>query len=228
MTLTGYFAPRPERPVAPTPVYDQDAKRERRRHWLPVVLDGDFDLAAEVDAILGPLATRVAAQPNARGNIGYAETIADQVGELCGTVAELVGDPRTNRLSATDRRRARDAMKVVTRSSVPTITADALAEASWVEPLVALARRSSDALADTLGRQASDRRGEPTISDTALDALRELDRAALDLSRRLDRSEFLRAQFGDAASPRHSDEQAAQETLRELGLDDTLTTKENA
>lgn len=219
MTLTGYFAPRRTWPTAPEPTYDQDAKRERRRRWLPVALDGDFDLAAEVDAIVGPLATRVAAQPNARGYIGYAETIADQVGELCGAVAELVGDPRTNRLSATDRRRARDAMKVVTRSSVPTITADALAEASWVEPLVALARRSSDPLAAALGRQPSSRRGEPTASDTVLGALRDLDRAALDLVRRLDRSEFLRAQFGDAASPQRSSEQAAQETLRELGLD---------
>lgn len=226
--ITGYLKPRPERPVAPEPTYTQDAKRERRRHWLPVVLDGDFDLAAEVDAIIGPLAARVAAQPNARGYIGYAEIIADKVGELCVTVAELLGDPRTDRLSAADRRRARDAMKVVTRSSVPTITADTLAEASWVEPLVALARRSSDPLADTLGRQASDRRGGPTASDIILDALRELDRAALDLARRLDRSEFYRAQFGDPTSPQRSSEQTARETLAELGLDDTLTTKENA
>jgi hypothetical protein len=39
-----------QRPAASEPVYSQDELR-RRRHWPPVIYRGEFDLAAEVDAI---------------------------------------------------------------------------------------------------------------------------------------------------------------------------------
>jgi hypothetical protein len=47
--------------VAPVVLWSQDAQRHRRQHWLHVELDQRFDLAAEVDAIVSPLAVEVAA-----------------------------------------------------------------------------------------------------------------------------------------------------------------------
>ncbi|RPA20005.1 hypothetical protein [Gordonia sp. OPL2] len=122
MAITGYLAPRRERPVAPEPTYSQDEKRDRRRHWLPFTYDADFSLAAEVDAICEPLAKRIAEQPNATGYIGYVEAVADAVGELCGTVAGLTAGAKLRGLDGTDRSRAREALRTVTRTSVPGIT----------------------------------------------------------------------------------------------------------
>ncbi|UAK38816.1 hypothetical protein K8O93_03360 [Gordonia bronchialis] len=220
MPISGYIKPRPERRPPPTPVFDQDTLRERRRHWLPVTLDDNFHLDAEVAAICGPLAQRIAAQPNATGYIGYVETVAGAVGELCATVAGLTADAKLRGLIGVDRNRARDALRTVCRSSVPTITADMLTDESWVTPLVELARRDTDPLAQLLGHQATDRRGGETASDTLLTVLRDLDRAALDTRRRIDKAEYWRAQrTTSSTTPRRDDAQSAQDTLRELGID---------
>ena len=99
MPISGYIKPRPERRPPPTPVFDQDTLRDRRRHWLPVTLDGNFHLDSEVAAICGPLAQRIAAQPNATGYIGYVETVVGAVGELCATVAGLTADTKLGGLA---------------------------------------------------------------------------------------------------------------------------------
>lgn len=149
------------------------------------------------------------------------------MGELCAVVAELLGDAKIHSLAGPDRRRARDALRTVKRSSLPQITRDMLVEATWAAPLVELARRDTDTLARFLGRQKCDAYGQFVASDAILTALRDLDRAVLDLSRRLDRSEFVRAQFGNVTLPQRTDEQAARETLHELGIG-TIDTSERS
>ncbi|WP_288337795.1 hypothetical protein [uncultured Gordonia sp.] len=166
MPISGYLAPRRERPTAPTPVYDQATKREPTP--VALTLDADFRLDTEVEAICEPLARRIWEQPNARGYVGYVEAIVGAVGELCGTVAGLTADAKLRGLDGADRTRARAALRTVTRTSVPTITADMLTDGSWVAPLIELARRDTDALARLLGHQATDRRGGETASDTLL------------------------------------------------------------
>lgn len=222
MAISGYIKPRPGRPAAPVPVFDQATKRERRRRWLSVTLDGEFRLDDEVAAICGPIAGRIAHDPAPAANLARTDAIADAVGGLCVAAAELIADTDMRRLDPADRRRARDAMRAVNRSSLPIITVDTLADGSWVEPLVDLARSHTDGLARLLGRQASDRRGGTTASDAILTALRNLDRAALAANRRLDAADRHRAQFGTpATATRTDDAQAARDTLRELGLDTT-------
>ncbi|GAC68867.1 hypothetical protein [Gordonia soli] len=217
MPISGYLAPRRERPTAPVPIYDQATKRERRRRWLTVVLDDQFRLDDEVAAICGPIALRAVDDPTPAANLTRIEAVADAVSGLCVAAAELVADSDIRRLDATNRRRAREAMRAVSRSALPTITADDLADGSWVEPLVDLARPHTAPLAHLLGRQASDRRGGPTASEAMLTVLRDLDRAALAAHRRLDAAERHRAQVGSRTAPTDP-AQAARDTLRELGL----------
>lgn len=98
---------------------------------------------------------------------------------------------------------------------MPTITAELLADGSWVTGLVDLTRHNSD----LLGRQAADRRNAPTVSNTIFDTLRVLDRAALTLNRRIDKSEFCRSQRPTPTDVAHHDAQSARDTLRELGIE---------
>ncbi|RPA20004.1 hypothetical protein [Gordonia sp. OPL2] len=100
---------------------------------------------------------------------------------------------------------------------------DQLADGSWAPTLVDLARRDADALAHLLGHQNKNRRGGETASDTVIEALRALDRAALDTHRRIDRSDFFRSQFGDTSRrpTQPSDAQMARDVLAELGIDET-------
>lgn len=208
-------------------MFDQATKRERRRRWLSVTLDGEFRLDDEVAAICGPVAGRIANQANAHGYVRYVEAVAEQVGALCGTATGLTADAKLRGLDGADRTRARDALRTVTRASVPPVTADMLADGSWIEPLVALARRDTDALARLLGHQKRDMRGGESASDTLIAALRGLDRAVLDTHRRIDSAEFWRQQRTTATTPRVADAQMARDVLTELGIDETTATKES-
>ena len=220
MPISGYIKPRPERPAPPSPVFDQATKRERRRRWLSVTLDSDFSLAAEVDAIVGPLAERVAEQPHPAAFLAHTEVVADAVGGLCGAVAELVSDTRLRSLDSVDRARAREALRTVHRSSVPAITVEALSDGTWAAALAEIARPHTGALSRLLGSQNGSRRGEPTASDLVIDTLRDLDRAALDLDRRVRKAEFFREQLGTPAASADL-AQSARETLAELGVGTT-------
>ncbi|OBA32882.1 hypothetical protein [Gordonia sp. 852002-51296_SCH5728562-b] len=200
-------------------MFDQTTKRERRRRWLTTVYDADFDFAAEVDAIVGPLAQRVAAQPRPIVFGAHVEAVTEAVGGLCGTVAELVADTRLRSLDSVDRARAREALRTVNTSAVLTISPEALADGTWAAALVEIARPHTEALSRLLGRQNDARRGEPTASDLLIDALRGLDSASLDLSRRVDKAEYWRSITPDADGTTGPDAaQSARDTLAELGI----------
>ncbi|MBD0861325.1 hypothetical protein IA539_08875 [Gordonia sp. zg691] len=216
---SGYLAPRRTRTAAPVAVFDQDTKRERRRRWLPVTLDAEFRLDSEVEAVCGALAARIAEQPHPGAFLAEAQAVADAVGQLCATAAELVANARISALPIADRKRARDAVRTVSRASVPSVTPDMLTDGTWVKPLAEHAAHNTEPLAGLLGRQATERRAEPTVSDTVLTALRDLDRAALSADRRVAKAEFWRTQARSSAiSPLGDDAQIARDTLAELGI----------
>lgn len=89
-----------------------------------------------------------------------------------------------------------------------------------LNPLIGLTRPLSGPLSDLLGRQVTDRRGLPSVSDELVDALRTLDCAVLDLDRKIDRARSYRDQnrHAAAAANPNADAEAARATLAELGI----------
>jgi hypothetical protein len=181
---------------------DQTDQRRRRRASMPVTYDGDFDLCAEIAAIVDPLAQRIAAAPQPHLFRSRVLELADAAHELVSTVvgwlAEFDARAKTAHL-AHDSGKRRDAMTTLVdlaqRPALPEITNAALADRSWAARLIEMAAPSTEPLAALLSRSwppnAEALRGRPSRSERLTERLRAVDRAALALQRRLDWAESL-------------------------------------
>lgn len=193
----------------PAKIFSQDEKRARRRRHLPVSYGRDFDLATEVRGVLEPVAHKL----TAAGLVAEVDEIAEAVQELCDTCAALLNDAKVSRVDYASRSRARAALKTLTKQPVPEISRAALADGSWPDLLVDMAEPLSEPIAGLLGR------ANPSVSDQVVEALRLLDRAALDLDRRVDRTLLFRQQNHHVPAHTDDDTDAARRTLADLGID---------
>lgn len=207
--------------------FTQDELRERRRHAHIVAYNGSFNLAAEVGGVLAPVAADLAAEPCPGSYLDAVEVIAGAVHTLvtsvAGTVTARDAREKINALAPADRERARAALVGLSKPSAVTITrADVLA-GTWTAPLVELAVPYAQPLADALGAVAQTVDGEPSALSQALTAeLRDLDRAVLDLARRIHRARTYREQNPRPVDRPHEDElDAHRKTLHELGIEAT-------
>lgn len=183
--------------------YSQVELRQRRRAGLSVgTYGGDWSLAREIAEVVGPLAERVAAAHRparfARSPVSVvwlAEAVHEAVGVLVGWVAETDARAKTAHLADEPGKR-RYAMTTLVdlaqRPALPEITDKALEDSSWAGQLVALADGIDAPFAALLTRAfppgAPELRGQPSRSEQLARLLgRTLDRAALELERRLDR-----------------------------------------
>jgi hypothetical protein len=244
MGIRGYFGPPDElrrqhndsqrnerrRAGAPPPRYSQQELRARRRQRLSVSYGGGFDLALEVADIITPLAVRVAAEPNPVAWRGEVEHLADVVHELVGTMAgwlaedearEKVGGVKPDARS----RSVRLLTDLAPRPAAPELTADHVTGGTWAAVLVDMARCYSGQLGKLLARSRPPNdpglQGQPSRSARLEDALRPLDHAALDLSKRLDQAAMRREQDARASTAaRKRDKERANkiDELRKAGV----------
>ena len=168
-------------------VESQDEQRHRRRHWLRVTYDGRFDLAAEVEAIVSPLAVEVAALPGPLALRDQVEDLADSVHDLLTSVAGMLG--RSSRLPAEAQARATAAVgDLAQRLADPRVTDEQIRDGSWAQVLVDYAQPFSADLGRFLGGAippgTSGTSGQ-TASERLVTALRRVDAAALVLGRRV-------------------------------------------
>ena len=220
---------RSSRPAsAPTPRFTQDQLRERRRAHLSVVYSGEFRLTEEVAAICRPLAQRVSAQPNPQAFTSRIAILTDRVHELVGVavgwLAEIDAKRRIEHLAHDSARRAaaiRLLVDLAQRPTLPGIVAEQLISGSWAAVLVAMADPYTAPLAELLGRARlpddPQLRGLISRSEKLLDLLREIDTAALELSRQLDRAAAASPRR-EAPAPEQIRADAARAQLRELGV----------
>ncbi|MCV7377941.1 hypothetical protein BST11_21015 [Mycobacterium alsense] len=180
---------------------DQTEQRRHRRASMAVAYDGAFDLAVELDAIVEPLAARVAALPQPFLFRSRVTELADAAHELVSTVvgwcAETDALAKTKHLAAEPGKRTyavRRLCDLAQRPALPEITDAALADGSWAAQLITMATPSARPLADLLSRSWPPNhevlRGKRSRSERLTELLRNtVDRAALVLERRLDWAE---------------------------------------
>ncbi|WP_237394163.1 hypothetical protein [Mycobacterium paraintracellulare] len=219
----------PQRPVAPRR-YTQDELRARRRAgFMAGYYGGDWSLAAEVAAVVAPLADRIAAadRPERFRHSPVcvpllAEAVHELVGVVIGWVAQRDARARTSHLKD-DPGRRQAAMTLICdlakRPELPEVTVDMLADGSWSAALIAMADSVDVELADLLARayppNAAGLRGQVSRSERLHELLRRtLDRAAVAMEQRLDRDEHNRPASADHRTP---DERARAE-LAALGV----------
>ena len=201
-------------PITAVVAFDQDEQRRRRRQHLGVAYDGRFDFAAEVAAITGPLARRVADRPEPLVFRHFVTELADAVHEatstIVGWVAEVDARRVTEHLAAEPAKRAyavRMIVDLAQRPTLPALTDTALNSGRWSAALVTMVEPTSGQLSDLLARAFppnDDRlRGTVSRSEHLVALLREtVDRAALSLGRRLDWAESQPAPRRSATSDR--------------------------
>ncbi len=188
-------------------VFSQDEKRTRRRQQMAVTYSADFDLLAEIHDSLNPAARRIAREPLPLGYRPVVDEVVDAVHTLVTVVARLVVTADAQRAAAhitdvVDRRRAvKLLVERAQRPARPGIADELITAGGWVVVLTDFAGPWAGKLADLLGRAAAPgtRHGAPSVSETLTDALRELDRAALSLSRRLGTANYYRSQQSTGA-----------------------------
>ncbi|TWS20208.1 hypothetical protein FK529_08820 [Tsukamurella asaccharolytica] len=172
------------RPAALT----QDQQRHRRRTHQLHTLDGAFDLADEVTAVVGPVAAALASEP--RPTSGAAreavETIAAAVDQLAREVGDMVADHRSRAATVGNRGAARSAVRELVRRPVPVVSDDELRDGSWAGSLAEFVAPLGTPLAQILGAAALDRTRVPVESDAVIDALRAVDREVRTLERSID------------------------------------------
>lgn len=184
-------------------LYSQAELRARRRAGLTVgTYGGGWSLAREIADVVTPLAERVAAADRpARFFLSpvsvpwLAKAVHELVGVVVGWVAE--GDARAKTAHLADepgkrRYAVTTLVDLAQRPALPEITDAELEDGSWAGQLVALADDIDAAFADLLAKAyppgAPELRGQPSRSEQLARLLgRTIDRAALALTRRLDR-----------------------------------------
>lgn len=203
-------------PLSP-PRFDQNEQRRRRRHWLPNLLTGEFDLTAEIEAITAPLALRVASDPVPQVLAGNVADLSDAVAACLNELNTLFGADgdlaRVRHLtSEVDRARALELLRSRRAASKPQFDAADLGAGTWAAALVETAEPSSEPLSRFLGRARPD--SIPTPTEVVEASLRGVDRAALALERRLDRRAADRELFTNHNTPAMS----VEDQLAELGV----------
>ena len=178
---------------------DQTEQRRHRRAQLDVVYSGDFDLLAEVHDIIAPLARRVAAEPNPAAFWPGIDELTAAVHALVTEVARLLALADARRAAAhlpvEQRGRAvKMLLDLVERPVSPEMTDADIAHRRWAKVLSEHVSPYSGPLADLLSRAAppGTRRGLPSVSEHLVDALREVDQAAINLEHSLGKAEFFR------------------------------------
>ncbi|GAA4290923.1 hypothetical protein [Mycobacterium paraffinicum] len=176
---------RPQRPEPPEPVYSQAEQRERRRKWLPVVYRGGFDLAAEVGAIVEPLADQVAALARPLAVRSQVDSMADAVHELLSAVVGMLAESAL--LGSDAHARTVQAVRdLARRPREPQFTDEHIISGRWAAVLVKHVAVHSDDLSAFLGRALPPNHPHlkcASASERLEAALRILDTAALDLTR---------------------------------------------
>jgi hypothetical protein len=197
-----HVAPKPRRFGLPSVEFPQAQARERRRKRLQVQYGADFDLVGEVSDIAEPLAGEVSEvlsgpitlRDRSRDDKPLAlrpevEAIAEAVHGLRAKVIELLAGDKQLSTQA----RARLAAGV--GAGVPEVTDEQLRSGAWVNALTAHVGPLAGDLAALLGRSAAAVGCVSPASERLVEALRLLDRAALDLARRIpkvrERRDFL-------------------------------------
>lgn len=237
MAIRGYFGP-PKRGPRPGPTYrrpsptmPQAEQRERRHNRLPIVYGGSFSLTEEVAAICSALAVRVAAEPlplpcTYRDDVAHlADAVHETVSLAVGWIAEAEARKRAANVPAGSRARSvRLLADLAERPPLPEITPDALVSGSWATTLVAITRPYSDALARLLGCSAPPGMvadGGRSRSELLEAALREVDLAALELTKRLRWAAVCREEYAHVLAARAERDPGAQarKELQQLGID---------
>jgi hypothetical protein len=195
MTLARFGRSRglpPVKPLAPSGIpaplatASQDDMRERRRRRQPVHYRGDFNLATEVAAVCGPVATDASRLPEPTAMRRDIEAVADAVHELLSATVGLIAADRHAADPARTRQLAAD---LAVRPAAPAITDDQIVSGSWAVALAKWVLPYSGDLASLLGRALPPDhlglRGNPSASERLERALRTLDGAVLELARRI-------------------------------------------
>lgn len=233
--MLGYFGPKGQRrreaPVTAPPVPTQDELRDRRRRGLIHVYRGDWSLHAEVHAICTPVADRLTLESNAPVVLPTVQRIADAVHTLVSEVVALIArsdaEDRAEHLRGTDEygRSIRLLVDLAERPECPEIAGDDLADGSWSAVLIDMARPYSERL-DTLLRRANPpgmMRGALSVSERLEEQLRAVDRAVLELARKLDDAAAHRQRWPDGppvpANAAKVKAAAARAELAALGID---------
>ncbi|MFV8050370.1 hypothetical protein [Mycobacterium sp. 48b] len=171
---------------APKARASQAEQRERRRKRLPVHLAGTFNLAAEVTAVCGPAAQEVSSLANPLALRSDVEAVADAVHEVLSTAVGMIAGDRHAADAARTRQLAAD---LAVRPQAPAITDEQIVSGGWATMLAEWVAPYSGDLAALLGRAQPPRadalRGNPSASERIERALRALDGAVLDLTRRV-------------------------------------------
>ncbi|MGW0037501.1 hypothetical protein [Gordonia sp. NPDC003376] len=205
----------------------QPELRDRRRTHLPVTYTNTFDLVEEIEAITAPLAELVAAQPSPARFAPEVEDVASAVSGALRHIAKMVAESearrKTARVPSENRDRARRALvELVDLPGDPEIAPEAIAAGTWPDILAEHCRPYADPLAALLGRALppGSTRGAISISERLEAELREIDTAALTLTRRITYVQSHRDEDAPARkrSRRSSAKADARATLDELGI----------
>ena len=174
---------------APAPVYTQDQQRERRRRGFSVQYGAEFDLAAEVSAIVSPLAVQAAALRNPLAVRPRIDEVADAVQELLSAVVGMLAETRLD--TAAQARVVQSVRDLAQRPREPQITDEQIISGRWAAVLTKHVAAHSTDLSVLLGRAQRPGVSRPhlpaplSVSDRLYDALRVLDWAAVRLGRQI-------------------------------------------
>jgi hypothetical protein len=222
--------PRQQVPAAPAPTFTQDELRQRRRRWLRVTYEGRFDLAAEVSAVIGPMAAPLSALPRPAALRADVDAVADAVAELLHAVVGMLAESK--RLDRAAKARTATAVAdLAQRPPQPPITDKRLADGSWTTLLVSTVAPYAGDFAAFLGRAAPSnhpqliRAGHASASERLEAALRVLDLAALDLQRRIPKVAAYQAlpsvEEVNTANRARRDAERMHAVLAKMGIEET-------
>lgn len=180
--------------------HQTEARRQRRAH-LSHQLGGDFDIATEVSDILTPLAERVTAEPAPAAYLPEVENVVAAVAKIVRFSVELVArrdaERKVRDLRSYEQRSAGIAalMMLVEYPPTPIIARADVVSGEWAVILTAHVRPVSASLADLLAHARPTGGRTLSVSERVIEVLRGLDRAAVDLEKRLDWAASTRTQL---------------------------------
>jgi hypothetical protein len=182
-------------PVAPPNRFQavtQSECREARRTGRRFEWPREFDVAAEVSEITEPLAA-LAAEVDDPASLSAAVAslvgaVHESVVEFADMIARSDAAARTRNVPVDQRGTARRLVRELAAPPPPrpVITQAAIKAGSWAQVLTELARPYAAPLATLLGAGVV-LRGDESVSEKLEEALTRIDRAALNLERRIDR-----------------------------------------
>lgn len=133
----------------------QDVQRDRRRKHLATAYDRSFVLSAELAAVLGELAVQITADPRPSRWTGRLREMGGAMHEAMAAIAALANVPAP---------------------VWPEFAPASVADGSWVETVVDVARPLDQPLQAALARGGTMANGEP-LRDRLMTLLRDLDQA---------------------------------------------------